>query len=220
MWREPFRLNILPEGVSPKDVYGALLTPDEALGPGGVVEASGPGTLTWWMGVPWQTDEASCLSGYELGTYLSLPSFWAARVPNQVLSRRSYDRLMDEGLQMGQRMKHLDYRLDWLRYFGPSYQKRINDNVAKWNLLGIVTEQAAPSDHAELGLPSRLWVETGLSEQLSAADPTWEQVEIAERVIEVPQEEEIIRFAARRLKAEKTEVPVVARRRVLRRDEL
>jgi hypothetical protein len=65
-----------------------------------------------------------------------------------------------------------------------------------------------------------LWVETGLSEQLSAADPTWEQVEIAERVIAVPEEEEITTFAARRLEVERTEVPVVARRRVLRRDEL
>lgn len=220
MWNEPFRLNILPEGDAPKMDYGALLTPAEALGPGGVVESSGPGTLTWWMGVPWQTDEASCLSGYELGTYLLLPSFWAARVPNQVMSQRSYDRVMDENLQMGQRMKHLYYRLDWLRYFGPSYQQRINDNVAKWNLLGIITEQPAPSDHAELGLPAQLWVETGLSEQLSAADPTWQQVEIAERIIHVPEEEEVTLFAARRLKSERAEVPVAGRRRTLRRDEL
>jgi hypothetical protein len=68
MWKAPFRLNILPEGTMPKRNYGPILTPDVAMSPGGVVDASGPGTLTQWMGVPWQTDEASCLSGYNIET--------------------------------------------------------------------------------------------------------------------------------------------------------
>ena len=43
------------------------------------------------MAVPWQTDTASCRSGYYLGygprydPYV--PTFWPARVPNQVLTR-------------------------------------------------------------------------------------------------------------------------------------
>jgi hypothetical protein len=222
MWKEAFRLNLLPEGAEPKMDYGPSLTPDEAMGKGGVVESSGPGTLTCWMGVPWQTDEASCLSGYELGTYLSLPSFWAARVPNQVLSERSYSRVMNDRLPPGQRMKHLFYRLDWLRYFGPSYQTRINDNVAKWDKLGIVTEMEGPADHAKLGLPARLWVETGLAEEFTKSDPTWEQVRIAERLVRVPKEEKLLvtSLASEKLAAEREEVPISARRRVLRRDEL
>jgi L-lysine epsilon oxidase C-terminal domain len=222
MWKEPFRLNLLPEGAEPRMDYGPSLTPEEALGPGGVVESSGPGTLTWWMGVPWQTDEASCLSGYELGTYLSLPSFWAARVPNQVLSERSYRRVLDEALPAAQRMKHLFYRLDWLRYFGPDYETRINDNVAQWDKLGIVTPQDGPGDHAESGLPERMWVETELAEELTKSDPTWEQVRIAERIVQTPAEEvaEVPMRASAKLAAEREEVPVPARRRVLRRDEL
>jgi L-Lysine epsilon oxidase N-terminal/L-lysine epsilon oxidase C-terminal domain len=222
MWKEPFRLNLLPEGAEPKMDYGPSLTPDEAMGPGGVVESSGPGTLTWWMGVPWQTDEASCLSGYEVGTYLPLPSFWAARVPNQVLSERSYRRVLDEKLPAVQRMKHLFYRLEWLRYFGPDYTTRINDNVAEWYKLGIVTSQQGPGDHSEQGLPERLWVETGLAEELTKSDPTWEQVRIAERLAQTPVEEmgDVTARAARKLAAEREEVPVPARRRVLRRDEL
>ena len=102
MWEAPYRLNVLPEGQAPKMDYGPSLSPMEAMGPGGVVESNGPGTLTWWLGVPWQTDEASCLSGYEIGTFLSLPSFWAARVPNQVLSERSYRRVLDESLPLAQ----------------------------------------------------------------------------------------------------------------------
>ncbi|HET9872479.1 MAG TPA: LodA/GoxA family CTQ-dependent oxidase [Propionibacteriaceae bacterium] len=222
MWRAPFRLNILDEGAEPRMDYGPSLTPAEALGPDGVVESTGPGTLTWWMGVPWQTDEASCLSGYEVGTYLPLPSFWAARVPNQVLSERSYSRLMNDGLPVAQRLKHLFHRPEWLRYFGPDYNTRINDNVAQWDKLGIVAPHDGPSDHAEHGLPERLWVETELAEEFTKSDPTWEQVRIAERIVRVPVEEaaEVPMLAAARLATERDEVPLRARRRVLRRDEL
>ncbi|HKG79798.1 MAG TPA: LodA/GoxA family CTQ-dependent oxidase, partial [Pyrinomonadaceae bacterium] len=222
MWKEPFRLNVLPENQEPKMNYGPSLSPSEAMGDGGVVESSGPGTLTWWLGVPWQTDEASCLSGYEIGTYLPLPSFWTARVPNQVLSERSYRRVLDEGLPLAQRLKHLFYRVDWLRYFGPDYQTRINDNVAKWDKLGIITMREGAADSAQHGLPERLWVETQLAKEFTKSDPTWEQVRIAERLIQAPAEEvtEIPLLAARKLEAEMDEVPVPARRRVLRRDQL
>lgn len=71
MWKKPkdanglpFRLNILPPDVAPQDDFGAVLTPEVCLGPGGPLDASGPGTLTRWLGIPWQTDEASCLAGY------------------------------------------------------------------------------------------------------------------------------------------------------------
>ncbi len=222
MWKEPYRLNVLPEGQEPNMNYGPSLSPLEAMGPGGIVESSGPGTLTWWMGVPWQTDGASCLSGYEIGTFLSLPSFWAARVPNQVLSERSYRRVLDQNLPLAQRMKHLFYRVDWLRYFGPDYDTRINDNVAKWDKLGIITTRDGSADHAEHGLPARLWVETGLAAEFTKSDPTWEQVRIAERLIQAPAEEmaEVPLLAAKKLAAEIDEVPLPARRRIVGRGEL
>ncbi len=220
MWKSPFRLNLLAEKAEPTMDYGVTLTPAEALGKGGVVQSTAPGTLTWWMGVPWQTDEASCLSGYEIGTYLPLPSFWAARVPNQVLSERSYTRVMDTDLPVTQRLKHLFHRLDWLRFFGPSYQTRINDNVARWDRLGIVTPRAAPADLE--GLPDRLWVETGLADELTKSDATWEQVRIAESIVGAPAADsvQLPAQAAVRLAAEHEEVPAAAHRRVLGRDEL
>jgi hypothetical protein len=216
MWKEPFRLNILPEGESPRDDFGPILRPDVALGANGAVSASGPGTLTRWMGVPWQTDEASCLSGYDIATYLRLPSFWAARVPNQVMSELAYKRVQDTSLSFGQRLKHFNYRQEWLRYFGPSYQTRINQNVAQWHKVGIVTEQQAPSDYAALGLPERMWIETDLAEKFTVGDATWQQILIAENA--VPKEH--APRAATALKAEKEQVPVRSRRRVLRRNEL
>jgi hypothetical protein len=185
MWRPPaeanglpFRLHILPPDVPPQDDFGAVLTPDVCIGPNGPLTASGPGTLTRWLGVPWQTDEASCLSGYDNSAYLPVPSFWAARVPNQVLSQNAFDQSTDSRLSYVQRLKNFSYRQFWLRDIqGSSYQYRINAMVAEWSLLGIIAEQPLPKgDWAEPGLPERSWVETQRSPQFSQADPTWLQL--------------------------------------------
>ncbi|MEM6455164.1 MAG: LodA/GoxA family CTQ-dependent oxidase [Acidobacteriota bacterium] len=187
MWQGPYRLNVLPEGVSPTDDYGPELTPERCVGPGGPLAASGPGSLTRWMGVPWQTDEASCLSGYDFSTYLPLPSFWAARVPNEVYSWGAYARTSDEGLKSRQRLKHFDHRQFWLRDLDGSYQTRINNMVAEWDKVGIITAQPAPADHDALGLPPRLWVETGRDPSFTASDPSWRQVLYAEHAPFEPQ---------------------------------
>jgi hypothetical protein len=39
------------------------------------------------MAVPWQTDTASCRSGYDLSYDPYVPAFWPARVPNEVLTK-------------------------------------------------------------------------------------------------------------------------------------
>ncbi len=199
MWRAPksangllYRLNILPPGESPKDDYGSVLTPDLCLGPDGPLNASGPGTLTRWMGVPWQTDEASCLNGYDPSSYLPVPSFWAARVPNEVLSRHAFDQATHADLPYAQRFRQLSYRQNWLRDIeGSSYQQRINNMIKNWSLLGIIAEQPVPGEprdraaatEAEPGFPAnpaRYWVETGRSKTFSDADPTWRQLLLVE----------------------------------------
>lgn len=180
----PYRLKIL-DG-SPRDDYGSELTGEQAIGPDGPADGSGPGSLTRWMGVPWQTDEASCLSGYDISTYLPLPSFWAARVPNEVLSEKAYFRVLDERLPMAQRLKHMSYRQFWLRDIdvGTSNGRRAL-MVTDWDKMGIVTERPGPNDHGEAGLPDRFWVETGRSKSFSANDPTWKQVLRAEDAEEI-----------------------------------
>jgi hypothetical protein len=189
MWRVPkgangllYRLNILPPGESPKDDYGAVLTPALCLGPDGPLTASGPGSLSRWLGVPWQTDEASCLNGYDVSAYLPLPSFWAARVPNEVLSRNAFAQATNPGLPYAQRFRQLSYRQWWLRDIqGAAYTQRINNMIAQWHLLGIIAEQTAPGqESAEPGFPARYWVETGRSRKFSDADPTWRQLLLVE----------------------------------------
>ena len=192
MWKAPYRLKLLPEGENIELDYGQWLSPAIALGKQGPLASSGPGSLTRWLGVPWQTDEASCLSGYNASLYLPLPSFWAARVPNQVLSEDSYKRMQDGNLNIAQRLKHFDYRQDWLRDFSTQYQKKINAMVAEWHELGIIAQvDQTPANDDNDYLPEEVWKET--QRYFSDEDPTFEQVLYAEDAQET--------FAADLLKA-------------------
>jgi hypothetical protein len=49
-----------------------------------------PGGISRWMAVPWQCDTASCRSGYDKADDPYVPTFWPARVPNQVLTAEDY----------------------------------------------------------------------------------------------------------------------------------
>ncbi|WP_109830043.1 LodA/GoxA family CTQ-dependent oxidase [Reichenbachiella versicolor] len=194
---DPMRLNILAENEKVRDFYGKILTPEVALAE--MFNASGPGTLTRFMGVPWQTDEASCRSGqdYDPAYYLPLASFWSARVPNQVLSSKGLERLNDPDLPNLQRLKHLDYRQDWLRFFPhTTYQTEINGMVQDWDKIGIVSKQKLDNplkiDGFEL---DSLWVESEVNKKFTINDPTFrmlvhmEALANAEGKVEVPNPE-------------------------------
>lgn len=177
---DPLRLNILPQDQQPRDNYGPILHPKKALKK--MFNASGPGTLTRFMGVPWQTDEASCRSGYDTALYLPTPSFWSARVPNQVMSTRSLQRLGDKHLPHAQRLKHMDHRQDWLRFFQGSYQSQINDMVRNWDKIGIVTQQPVENPQPEQGIPPVLWVESEVSKDYTDNDPSFKQLLALEKL--------------------------------------
>ena len=155
------------------------------------------GSLTRWLGVPWQTDEASCLNGYDASTYLPLPSFWAARVPNEVLSRHAFEQATHTDLPYPQRFRQLSYRQNWLRDIqGSGYQSRINNMVKEWHLLGIIAEQMSESENEEPGFPKRYWVETGRSRKFSDADSTWRQLLLVEGLEPEEQRTDRLRKAA------------------------
>ncbi|WDE02170.1 LodA/GoxA family CTQ-dependent oxidase [Thalassomonas actiniarum] len=175
---DKMRLNILAKDQPVQDYLGPVLTPDVALAQ--MFNASGPGTLTRFMGVPWQTDEGSCRSGqdYDPAYYLPLASFWSARVPNQVLSERSFARLNDQSLPPLQRLKHLDYRQDWLRFFNSTvYQTQINGMVSDWSKIGIVKEKKLdPPLKIENYQLSSLWVESEVNKKFTVNDPSYRQL--------------------------------------------
>ncbi|MEP2781088.1 MAG: LodA/GoxA family CTQ-dependent oxidase [Pseudoruegeria sp.] len=171
MWEAPYRLKTLPEGQPVRQDYGTVLSVAEALSPAGPHARSGAGSLTRWLGVPWQTDEASCNSGllYSPGLYLSSPSFWGARVPNQVLSAEAFQlansgMLSDHATTYNFSKRHL-----WLRDINATgYLPRINAMVTRWWELGLVEAQES---NAGSGLPDICFVETGRRSG-PANDPT------------------------------------------------
>ncbi|MFJ8042038.1 LodA/GoxA family CTQ-dependent oxidase [Kitasatospora sp. NPDC096147] len=151
MYRAPFRIRHRPSG-EPEPDYGPVLTPERALGPDGPLHAQGPGDLTRWMAVPWQTDTASCRSGYELALGPRndpyLPTFWPARVPNHVLAEEDYRVVLDTGRPLAERTAAFERRSVWLRGLRGSNPEQLNQMVEDWYRLGVVEVRDGVADFA------------------------------------------------------------------------
>lgn len=183
MYLAPFRLAHQPAGWVEPD-YGGVLTPDNIAGP---CSAQAPGGITRWMAVPWQTDTASCRSGYQKSYDPYLPTFWPARVPNQVMSQQAYETVMNESLPAEERLRAFARRAAWIRPLGNiSYQEQINNMIADIAQMGIVEVREGPRDGA--GFPALLEVEqlpapVGAEQRLFAArgvPEEFEDVELSE----------------------------------------
>ncbi|WP_245272817.1 LodA/GoxA family CTQ-dependent oxidase [Microvirga lotononidis] len=183
-----YRLNLIAEGEAVRQDFGATLTPEVCLGPDGATGAAGPGALTRWLGVPWQTDEASCNSSadYEPSTFLSMPSFWGARVPEQVLSSESWTRVTEVPATPGnaaflQRLKHAFHREDWLRDVrGRTYFERIDNMVRLWATLGVLEPRPTPDWLVQTGFPTEVHLETGRDDANPGTDQKPKLVAIIE----------------------------------------
>ncbi|WP_437815149.1 LodA/GoxA family CTQ-dependent oxidase [Sorangium sp. So ce1078] len=166
LYEEPFRIK---RRAAPAPDWGPQLISSIALAPGGPLDGSTPGDITRWMATPWQTDTSSCLSAYVPYVDDYLPTFWPARVPNDVLDEHQYEALMkptSEGEK--QRVFAFERRVKWLRgirypmkpTFPPKIypsKEAINKFIREWALVGIVEAKPGPG-----GLfPREIWVETG-----------------------------------------------------------
>jgi hypothetical protein len=165
MYRAPFRIRERPEGLSELD-YGEFLTQALVLSDDGPLSNSGPGDITKWMAVPWQTDTASCRSGYPTSILPAdpyLPTFWPARVPNQVLTEQDYEIVMDPEQPPEVRRAAFNTRLNWLRGLNLTapYIQQITTMVHRFGELGVIERREGPSDDSSL--PSVFYVETGFS---------------------------------------------------------
>jgi hypothetical protein len=156
MWRGLWRLR---ERAEPEPDYGQMLTPQVALGANGPLTATGPGGLTRWMAVPWQADTASCRSGYEPNVDPFLPTFWASRVPNQVLTEASYQRTLDRSMSASEREAAFAERAPFFRAIDASTKSQTLQNmVDHFHQLGLVAVRPGPEDQPSL--PSEMLVET------------------------------------------------------------
>ncbi|MCO8166394.1 LodA/GoxA family CTQ-dependent oxidase [Pseudomonas sp. 21LCFQ02] len=117
MYMEPYRWRHRSAD-NPEPDYGANLTPTSVASYNGPLYAQFPGSITRWMAVPWQTDTASCRSGYDKQYDPHLPTFWPARVPNQVLSADNYRKVVDASLSKEERLRAFNERSDWNRTLG------------------------------------------------------------------------------------------------------
>jgi hypothetical protein len=165
IWKRAYRLNVLATDQPARQNFGATLTPAVCIGPKGPYDGIAAGALTRFMGVPWQTDEASCNSSadYSPWTFLSMPTYWGARVPDQVFAAANYDRAvaLDPKRSLVQAHKHFMLRVDWLRDVREtSYEERIAKMVEDWWALGMVLPVPDPPAH----LPPDTRVEQGRRE--------------------------------------------------------
>ncbi|NHZ64107.1 LodA/GoxA family CTQ-dependent oxidase [Massilia genomosp. 1] len=146
MYSEPYRWRHRAAD-DPEPDYGTTLTPAEACCFDGPLYGQSPGSVTRWMAVPWQTDTASCRSGYDEQYDPYLPTFWPARVPNQVLSAANYAKVMDPELCRKDRLAAFNERLDWNRTLGADKSQWMQVMVSHFDRQGIVeVRDGIPND--------------------------------------------------------------------------
>lgn len=157
MYESPFRIRRRPAGeLEPS--YGPELTQQIALRPGGPVYAQGPGDISRWMALPWQGDTAFCRSGYEPEFDPYLPTFWPARVPNQVLTEEDYQKVIDTSLPREERIIAFNNRPGWLRALTGNVAEQMNQMVAHFGAMGVVEARPGVKDDPEF--PEVIYVES------------------------------------------------------------
>lgn len=165
LWRAPYRLKVLEGDRPAQQDFGPRLTPAVCLGAGGPYDGAAAGCLTRFLGVPWQTDHTSCNSAqdYSPNEFLSMPTFWGPRAPDQVLAEGDFLRavaLSGAGAATERQMfKHLMNRVDWLRDIrGNDYFDRLIHMINEWHELGMVLPVKGQPDALN---PPSLRVEQG-----------------------------------------------------------
>jgi hypothetical protein len=145
MYMSPFRLvHASPGWIEPD--YGPVLGPEIITLPNGpLLGGQLPGGISRWMAVPWQTDTASCRSGYLKSYDPNVPTFWPARVPNQVLTKQDYETVMDKELPLAERLAAFARRASWLQPLGDkSYTDQINNMITHFDRMGVVEQRDGP----------------------------------------------------------------------------
>ncbi|MGH9511580.1 MAG: LodA/GoxA family CTQ-dependent oxidase [Terriglobales bacterium] len=148
LYMAPFRIaHAAADFVEPQ--YGAVMNPSEMLGllPYGPLGPQVPGGITRWMALPWQTDTASCRSGYIRRYDPYLPTFWPARVPNQILTTANYEVVMDPKRPLADRLSAFAQRVSWSRPLGVGvYTSQINHMIDNFWEMGVVEPREGPDD--------------------------------------------------------------------------
>ncbi|MGC1496543.1 MAG: LodA/GoxA family CTQ-dependent oxidase [Sulfitobacter sp.] len=160
MYMEAFRVKHRHKH-NPEASYGGQLGDDWSLPDGPINGGQAPGGLTRWMAVPWQTDTSSCRSGYTPTYDPYAPTFWPARVPNEVMSETEYNTVMDDSLPLEQRLQAFANRANWLEPLGldKSYTHQINHMIHHFDQMGVV--EVRPGLPDDPNFPATMQVSDG-----------------------------------------------------------
>lgn len=158
MYRAPYRIRERAEGAA-DPMYGPTLDCNSVLAMNGPLFAQGPGDLSRWMALPWQGDTAYCRSGYDMEYDPYVPTFWPARVPNQVLTEADYEILCDESRSNAERIAAFHNRPNWLRQLPASLPapEQMAYMIQHFGEMGILEAKPRPKDMT--WLPELLYVE-------------------------------------------------------------
>ena len=159
LYMAPYRVKHAPPGWR-EPQYGAAFNQSMLHASHGPLDGQVPGGLTRWMAVPWQTDTASCRSGYSKQYDPNVPTFWPARVPNQVLSEDEYEVVMDSGRPLGERLAAFAHRVAWLAPVQQStdYFDQINAFIERFGRMGVVETREGP--RGDPAFPAAMEVES------------------------------------------------------------
>lgn len=138
---------------TPEPDFGSYLTPTLVATFNGPLYGQTPGSITRWMAVPWQTDTASCRSGYDRTYDPYLPTFWPARVPNQVLTEGDYAKARDTSLSRQDRLEAFQTRRDWnetLGNPGPDGHQQLLHMVEHFDQQALVLVRPGVADDPDL----------------------------------------------------------------------
>lgn len=106
-----------------------------------------PGDLTKWMGIPWQSDAASCQAVYTQEDF-PIPVWWPANLPVHVVSKDSYESFKNDESSADLRRNLFAYRQEWLHtadlgfvgyHAEGGYTNGLIQMVYKWKNMGMVT---------------------------------------------------------------------------------
>jgi hypothetical protein len=147
--------------------FGEVLLPSTALAPDGPLCCSSPGDITRWMSVPWQADVAGCRFGFRRNADPPLPSpylptFWPARIPNHVLTRAAFRKIVGDALSERERIAAFEQRENWLRHLDANPRnpaKAISQSITLWSQFGLVVREDGPA--AAPSLPRAIHAEAG-----------------------------------------------------------
>jgi hypothetical protein len=174
LYSEPFRIRArLPD--VPEPDFGPELTQAIAMRPGGPLYEQGPGDLSRWMAVPWQGDTAFCRSGYDPAYDPYLPTFWAARVPNQVLTQEKYAVVMDQSRPRAERVAAFQSRANWPRSLHGPPPLQMLQMIAHFGAMGLIESRPGFPDDPDF--PRIIFVESVSAQKLGALFAVAKQAE-------------------------------------------